>query len=574
MDCGNGVTLERGVALRMSDGVTLISDHYYPPGGGAQPTLLMRQPYGRDIASTVVYAHPIWFARHGYNVVIQDVRGRGDSEGTFYPFRHEARDGFETIALLRQRPESNGRFGMYGFSYQGMTQWLAAAEQPEGLVCIAPAQTAHDLYHGWFYSGGALKLASTLGWGLQMLKEDARRHGLHEASAMLERAWANLPAQFMATPYARHPILQQPGLPTYLNDWIEHEEPGAYWEALDISMKISRIAVPALHLSGWYDTYLAGSIAGFLAAFREAAPEARDHQYLVAGPWQHIPWGQRIGAHDFGPAANLDTDTLHLRFFNHFLKDSGEFAHEPRIQHFALNQNQWHTAPAWPPHSQLENSKLSTPEPSLSAPALTLHLHSHSQANSSKGTGTLTPDPPTTDEPSDIYSYDPEVPVIAPGGLANAPGPLNQALLEQGNNLLVYTSAPLTQPLHVFGHSVLTLHAQTSAPTADFVAKLVLLKPSGEAMFLTIGILRSTHTPDTPHAFQIQLDPTSVVFLPGDAIRLEIASSAYPLFDRNPSTAIPPRLASPWNWRRSTQTIHHTAEFPSALHLPLAKEDA
>ena len=585
--------LERGVALRMSDGTTLISDHYYPPGGGQQPTLLMRQPYGRDIASTVVYAHPIWFARHGFNVVIQDVRGRGDSEGVFYPFRHEARDGFETIALLRQRPESNGKFGMYGFSYQGMTQWLAAAEQPEGLLCIAPAQTAHDLYHGWFYSGGALKLASTLGWGLQMLKEDARRQHLHELSDMLERAWQNLPAQYLETPYGRHPAIQQ----TYVADWLEHDrsserEGDQYWADLDISRKMPKIRVPALHLSGWFDTYLAGSIEGFLAACREAVPEARDHQYLIAGPWQHIPWGQRIGSHDFGPAANLDTDTLHLRFFNHYLKDSGEFANEPRIRHFALNQNQWHTAPAWPLHSEPENSKLITPALSSSNQHLTLHLHSASQANSSKGTGTLTPDPPTTEEPSDIYVYDPDVPVTAPGGLTNTPGPLNQANLEQGNNLLVYTSARLTEPLHVFGHPQVELHATASASRADFVAKLILLKASGEALFISIGILRREHLPDIPHIWRIWLDPTSVIFLPGDSIRLEIASSAYPLFDRNPGTpdpprpyllpewkrnptsAIPPRLASPWNWRRSTQTIHHTPGMPSALHLPLAKGEA
>jgi predicted acyl esterase len=596
VDCGSGVTLERGVPLRLSDGTTLIADHFYPPDWNQsrtpQPTLLMRQPYGRDIASTVVYAHPIWFARQGYNVVIQDVRGRGDSEGIFYPFRHEARDGFETIALLRQRPESNGKFGMYGFSYQGMTQWLAAAEQPEGLLCIAPAQTAHDLYQGWFYSAGALRLASTLGWGLQMLKEDSRRLGLHEQSARLERAWQNLPAQFLETPYALHPAIQA----NYVADWIAHDTPSEYWQALDISQKMPRIRIPALHLSGWFDTYLSGTIAGFLAASREVAPEARDHQYLVAGPWQHIPWGRRVGPHDFGPAAALDTDTLHLRFFNHYLKDSNEFATEPRIRHFALNQNTWHTATQWPatscqltanklsadksfvpsnlptkPDSQPENFKLSTHE---FPTTLTLHLHSTSQANSSKGTGTLTPDPPTTDEPSDIYSYDPEVPVTAPGGIPNAPGPLNQALLEQGNNLLVYTSTPLTQSLHIFGHPLVTLHAQTSAPHADFTAKLICLKPSGEAMFLCIGILRSTHAPDTPHLFHIQLDPTSVLFLPGDALRLEIASSAYPLFDRNPSTAIPPRLASPWNWRRSTQTVHHTPAMPSALHLPLHQEEA
>ena len=133
IDCGSGVRLERAVRCTMSDGVVLVSDHYYPPEPGPHPTLLMRQPYGRDIASTVVYAHPVWFAAHGYNVVIQDVRGRGDSEGDFYPFRNEGRDGAETIRWLRTRPETNGAVGMYGFSYQGMTQLLAAAEQPPGL---------------------------------------------------------------------------------------------------------------------------------------------------------------------------------------------------------------------------------------------------------------------------------------------------------------------------------------------------------------------------------------------------------------------------------------------------------
>lgn len=162
VNCVDGVTLERGVACRLSDDVVLRSDHYYGADDKPKPTLLMQQPYGRDIASTVVYAHPVWFARRGYNVVIHDVRGRGGSEGTFYPFRHEWRDGAETIAWLRNRTECNGCIGMYGFSYQGATQLLAAAEQPEGLECIAPAMTARDLCHGWLFQNGALRLASSL----------------------------------------------------------------------------------------------------------------------------------------------------------------------------------------------------------------------------------------------------------------------------------------------------------------------------------------------------------------------------------------------------------------------------
>src|SRR5271170_4145229 len=241
VDCGNGVRLELGVHSRLSDGVELVSDHYYSPEPGPNPTLLMRQPYGRDIASTVVYAHPVWFARHGYNVAIQDVRGRGGSGGEFYPFRHEARDGAETIAWLRARPESNGRIGMYGFSYQGMTQLLAAAEQPDGLVCIAPGMTALDLYHGWFYNNGALRLASSLGWGLQMLKGDARRLRLREASDRLEQALANLGAQTSVLPLRDHPALHGEGLPTYVRDWFDRADSGEHWQALDVSESLDRI---------------------------------------------------------------------------------------------------------------------------------------------------------------------------------------------------------------------------------------------------------------------------------------------------------------------------------------------
>jgi putative CocE/NonD family hydrolase len=549
VECGGGVLLERGVPCRLSDGVTLYSDHYYPSGGGQNPTLLMRQPYGRDIASTVVYAHPAWFARQGYNVVIQDVRGRGDSEGEFYPFRHEARDGAETIAWLRTRPESNGSIGMYGFSYQGLTQLLAAAEQPEGLVCIAPAMTACDLYHGWFYQGGALRLSSTLGWGLQLLKADARRLKLCEASDLLERSWQNLPAQFLHSPYASHPALQCDALPTYLRDWIEHDRPGDYWAALDVSRTLAKIDIPALHLTGWYDTYLRGSIDGFLAMNAHAA-----HQYLLAGPWIHIPWGDRIGPHSLGVEANLDTDVLLLRWFNHWLKGTGEFAAEPAIRHFALNEGRWHSADRFP------------------EPTQTLYLHSAGRANSSKGDGKLSHEPPLLQSPPDLFVHDPEVPVAAPGI-----GPANQAVLELGNNILIYTSATLGDSLHVFGTVQFEIYFATSAQQADLVATLICVKPSGEASFIAIGCARSSYlfkdsyVCDRTHLWRFALEPTSCVFAEGERLRIEIAASAYPLFDLNPGTDIAPRNADSWTWRRSTHSIFHDAQHPSLIRLPIAE---
>jgi putative CocE/NonD family hydrolase len=562
IECGAGVQLERRVPCRMSDGVTLYSDHYYPAEAGPHPSLLMRQPYGRDIASTVVYAHPTWFAQQGYNVVIQDVRGRGDSEGDFYPFRHEGCDGRETIAFVRERAESNGRVGMYGFSYQGMTQLLAAAEQPAGLLCISPAMSAHDLYHGWFYQHGALRLASSLGWGVQMLKEDARRRGLVEASKQLEQAWATLPAQYLQTPYGEHPAISANGLPVYVRDWFAHDEPGDYWTSMDISRKLASIQVPALHVSGWFDTYLQGSFGGFLALREKAgSAHARDHQYLLAGPWVHIPWGERIGPNRMGPEASLDTDALLLRWFNHWLKDTNEFADEPRIRHFALNENRWHFANDF----KAEHTK-------------TLYLQSNGRANSSKGDGTLTLQAPVEAETPDVFVCDPEVPVIAPGGITSSAGPHDQALLEQGNNVLVYTTAQLEASIHVFGAPIVSIYCATSAPSSDLVAKLVCVRPNGDAQFICIGIARSKHVfgdnyrADTPQHWKIFLEPTSCVFASGDCIRLEIASSAYPLFDRNSGNSVPARAASPWNWQRSSQIIFHDNDRPSCLSLPVLSE--
>jgi uncharacterized protein len=557
----------------LSDGIALVSDHYYPSpardGHGPWPTLLMRQPYGRDIASTVVYAHPVWFARHGYHVVIQDVRGRGGSEGEFYAFRNEGRDGAETIAWLRQHPACNGRIGMYGFSYQGSTQLLAAAENPEGLVCIAPHMTAADLYNGWFYHQGALRLSSTLGWGIQMLREDARRGKLRAANDRLETAWANARSQSAFVPYAEHPAINDAELPSYVRDWISHSkadtEEQKFWSELDISTRAHAIQVPALHISGWYDLYLEGSIRGYLALRKGAGTAfARDHQYLLAGPWVHIPWGDRAGDRYLGPEAIVDTDALLLRWFNHWLRDSREFSDEPRISHFALGVNEWYAADEWPTKASLN-----------------LYLHSDGNANSSKGDGSLGTARPVKDEPRDIFVYDPEVPVFAPGGQQALSGPFDQSAQEMGNNILVYTTDPVKADTHIFGQPSITLYAATSAASADFTAKLVRVTVSGRAEFLCIGIARSSwlfrttgYHPDTIHRWQFTLEPTSVVLAPGDSLRLEIASSAFPLYDRNPSTNIAPAYADNWNWQRSTQQIAHSADYPSALHLPITGESA
>ena len=179
-------------------------------------------------------------------------------------------------------------------------------------------------------------------------------------------------------------------------------------------------------------------------------------------------------------------------------------------------------------------------------------------------------------EPRDIFVYDPEVPVLAPGGPQALSGPFDQIALEMGNHLLVYSTEPVSNNTHIFGQPRLTLYAATSAAHADLVAKLVRVTVSGRAEFVCIGIARSSwffreteYRADTVQCWQFTLEPTSVVLAPGDFLRLEIASSAFPLYDRNPSTDVAPQLADNWSWSRSTQQIVHTAEYPSALHLPV-----
>ena len=564
VDVGSGVTVERDVRFRLPDGTILVSDHYHPPGKGPFPTLLMRQPYGRAVASTVVYAQPAWFAAQGYNVVIQDVRGRGASTGRFYPFRQEGPDGAATVEWLARRPECNGRIGMYGFSYQGLTQLLAAAEGPASLRCIAPAQTAGDLHSGWFYHQGAYRLASGIGWALQMLRADARRLGLGSAGRALEEAATRVPALLASAPYGRLGCLTARGLPTYHRDWTTLREPGPWWARHDVSTRMDRIRVPALHLWGWFDTYLDGSERLYQRLRRESpAP-----QYLVAGPWTHIPWSRRSGEVDHGPDAVLDTDRLLLRWFNHWLKDSREFDTEPPVRSFALGENRWLRLDAW------------QGSPGSRAAERRWFLDSDGRANSIAGDGRLEPMPPPGDRPRDGFVHEPEVPVAAPGP-AGAPGPHLQDRQDSMNNVLAYTSAPLSAPLRIAGRPRVRLHATSRTDSADLVAKLVRVLADGRSLSVCIGIARSSWlfgqgglVPDRIQCWEFDLEPTHCVFATRERIRLVVTGSAFPLYDRNPGSEVSPEAAESRDWIQNQQQILHDRDHPSSLALPLEPDTA
>jgi putative CocE/NonD family hydrolase len=258
----------------------------------------------------------------------------------------------------------------------------------------------------------------------------------------------------------------------------------------------------------------------------------------------------------------IDTDEVLLRWFNHWLRDSGEFTAEPKIRHFVLGENRWRKAGSWTGRAKYA-----------------LYLHSGGRANSLKGDGLLSLTPPRIDEPCDVFVYDPEVPVLAPGGPAAPSGQFDQATLELGNNLLVYTSEPIREPLWIFGAPRVALFCSTSSAHTDFVAKLVRVRPNGSAEFICIGIARSSwlfaesgYVSEKLHLWEFELEPTSCCFATGERIRLEVASSAFPLFDRNPGRATPSSRATSWDWKRSTQFVYHDGKHPAALYLPVSED--
>ncbi len=547
-----GIHIETDVKVPMRDGVKLAADIYRPESETTLPVLLMRQPYGRDIASTVVYAQPIWFAKQGYIVVIQDVRGRGDSEGEFYPFRNETQDGFDTIEWVSHLEGSNGKVGMYGFSYQASTQLYAALSGHPALKAIAPHMTAFDLYSGWFYRAGMLQLNTTLGWGNQMLRENVKRSGPGDLYKALEKSWANTNALTKAFPISEvQPLTDERG-PTFVKDWLEHDEYDEYWEQFDLLKQLDKLDIPMFHLSGWYDYYHRGSIAGY-----EAMAATHKNQLLYVGPWVHIPWGDNLCGWNFGDSAKVDINAIMIRWFDRWLKGIDSDTPIEGVHYFSMGDNQWHHYSSLSADSVAEK---------------TYYLGSQGNANSRFGDGFLSDDP--EEEGTDTYNYDPEVPVLAPGGgfdgsLIWGPSDLRQS--QSGNNLLVYTSQPLSSEMKIRGKPQLELLVSSSASNTLFVARLSAVQSSGSVRFLCLGVIQLNEGAimgDGKTQITIELDMIAYTFSPDECIRLDISSSAFPLLARHPNGPLSAnKLNGPEDFDRAVQIIHYDLAAPSTLKL-------
>jgi uncharacterized protein len=330
----------------MRDGTVLRADVYRPVTGGDRPVLLHRSPYDKQIAqSDLAYPHPAWYAAHGYVVVAQDVRGRWRSDGDFYPFLHEADDGWHTVEWAARLPGCDGRVAMYGFSYSGATQLLAAAGRPQSLAAVCPALTASQFYEGWTYRGGALAQAFVSSWAAYLATGEAVRRGDNDALEGLDTALLHAREHFWADP-AAFPHLDG-GLADYYRDWLAHPTYDDYWRRWSIDTDYGRLKVPALHIAGLYDSFLSGTVRNFVGMRRGASGDhARERQKLLIAPFTHMPWWP---VWDANAAAGANAvDDWQLRYLAEVLdgSESGVFDHP--VTAWVLGHG-WRDFGDWPP---------------------------------------------------------------------------------------------------------------------------------------------------------------------------------------------------------------------------------
>jgi putative CocE/NonD family hydrolase len=567
----SNVVVERGVAMKTRDGVTLKADIYRPAGEGKFPVLLQRTPYNKD--SVDMFGHRA--AARGYMVVVQDVRGRYSSEGEWYTFKHETDDGYDTIEWAAALPNSNGKVGMFGGSYVGATQMLAAIGHPPHLAGICPFITASNYHENWTYQGGAFEQWFNESW-TSFLAQDTLDRQVGEARNTLIGS--------KVLPLKQYPLFNfEPGpgaagftrkLAPYFLDWLDHPTYDSYWKQWSIEENFANIQVPALTIAAWYDIFQAGSLRNFMGIKAHGGTEAaRAGQRLLVTIGGHAGGGRKIGAVDFGPAAEeFNPDSITLDWYDYlFLGKQNQFADALKpVRIFVMGENKWRDEEAWP----LERAK-----------STSYFLHSAGKANSASGDGALSTAAAQT-EAADKFLNDPANPVPTVGGpLCCDPqhlpaGPLDQKDVEARPDVLVYSTPTLESDMEVTGPVTLDLFASSSAVDTDFTAKLVDVGPNGFAQNLTEGILRASYRESTAAAkplvpgkvyeYKIDLWSTSNVFLKGHKIRVEVSSSNFPRFDRNLNTG--KSASTDASFVKATNTVLHDAAHPSALVLPVVAQ--
>lgn len=561
---------EHNVPAAMRDGTILRADVYRAADGGPFPVLLVRTPYGEPMARSVPMIPAV---EAGFAVVLQHCRGTGASDGDFAVFAREPDDGVDTIDWCARQPWSDGTVAMFGPSYLGMVQFAAAVSAPPALKCLLPSVTPADYYAGLAYRQGAVQLGQLLGWYTMKSAQTLQYRAVagEDVSADMKALVAHMAG--IAGSYRHLPLRDAPAVSRILPDWrtwLDHERRDAFWDDLSYASKRERITTPALHVGGWFDLFLGGTLDNYQTLRRSAATEhARRNQALVVGPWIHGDRTATAGELNFGLRASdlaIGLEQRQIAFARRFVSGGVQDLDGPRVRLFVMGDNVWRDEDDWP----LERTRWER-----------WYLHPDRS---------LSPSVPGAAETTSQFSYDPRDPVptmggatlipVAPdGGLSWMAGPRDQRAIEARPDVLSFTSEVLASDLEATGPLTVTLHASTSAADTDFTARLVDVWPDGRAMGVADGIVRARYrdgtgqpdpvTPGEVYEYTIDLIATSQVFRAGHQIRVDVSSSNFPCFDRNPGNGAPAATASANDFVVAGQTICHDVVHPSYITLPV-----
>ena len=539
------VTVDKNVDVPLRDGTRLRADVYRPANPGKYPVLLQRTPYNKELwPITALTLDPIRAAAAGFAVVIQDVRGRWASEGeTYFPYRHELKDGYDSLEWAASQPYSSGAVGCYGLSYMGATSWLAAASGHPALKALSPTTAPNDFWRDHFWRNGALNIGTLAMWAMRAI-----------GPAALIRARPN-PADFF-------PLLTQliddidnfeqvlrslPLLnfaPTRPNDdaflpffyeFLRHPVPDEWTNQLVMTGRHAQVSAPSLIIAGWNDLLLAADLQHFQTMRDHAGSDlARARSKLVVGPWAHGMFQNVVGQVDFGFRANgmlldlkEDLTKLQLRWFARWLREERNgIDEEPRVKLFVQGANRWRDEADWP---------LARAQPTA------WYLN---------GDGSLARQRVERAAPARAYVYDPNDPCPTAGGTTLLPpqypsGPVDQSVLMNRRDVLHYTSPLLESALEVTGQVRAVLYVTTSGRDTDCMVKLCDVHPNGRCFNVCDGVLRVSFrdgrtrqavTPGETLRIEVDLWSTAMVFKAGHRLRVLVTSSDFPRYDRNPNT--------------------------------------
>ena len=536
---------KENVKVTLADGTNLSTDIYIPVEGKKHTTILIRTPYGKHQHQ---YEGEYW-SSNGYVVVIQDTRGKWDSDGEYIPFLNERSDGLETVEWITRQEWSNGEIGLWGSSYLSYCSIVLATTGHESIRTMF-------IISGWLQGdkiinpGGSMHLMLNLAW---LLHEETQRVRSIQRYDM-EELFQYLPLS---------DVFNSIGIDSKI--WTHEQD----LRNMNKDYSAKDIDIPVFHLSGWNDFVCNAA----LGVYDEISSEAHHENKLLIGPWFHDQLQTdftEVGDEDFGATSVLGREKMNrltLNWFDHIFHDKDVTDKFPTdVKLFIMGENEWKNFDSWPP-ANVEYQKW--------------FISSEKGANTSTGDGRLGPETPQNSKP-DTFVFNPMDPVPTYGGanfhfFLHLIGIKDQSEIEKREDVLVYTSEVLKNDLDLIGPIKAVINASTEGKDTDFTAKLVEVRSDGYARIIQEGIIRASYrnssserellNPGDVYELEIDMGSTAIQIPSGSKLRVEISSSNFPKYDRNPNTGEDAFTAK--EFERVSQTIYHNEDYPSYLILPV-----